>query len=95
MAFIIGPTPGTNFTISAGKTVRFGWGWSDSPAGRGGVLFFAMPPNIRSHGNRLVSFNHGVHQEGSVVYYTVDLFCENFTGTGAGAGYQIVGGGLA
>lgn len=93
MAVII-PLDGTNYTINAGAAIRFGWGWGDHPAGIGGVMFFAMPPSIRTSGNRLVSSNHAVHQEGNVVYYTVDISCENFTGTGIGAGYRVVGGGL-
>jgi hypothetical protein len=95
MAFIIGPSPGTNYSINANQTVRFVWGWPGFPAGRGGVLFFAMPPSIRTHGNRLVSFNHGIEQHGPHVVYTVDIRCENITGTGTGAGFQVLGGTLA
>lgn len=95
MAFLIGPSPGTNFTISSGQTVRHWISWRDFPAGRGTVVLFAAPPNIRTHGNRLVSRSNGVEQSGHVVAYTVDVSCEDVTGTGVGAGYQIGGGGLA
>jgi hypothetical protein len=94
MSFIIGPSPGTNFTLSLGAWVRFVWGWPDSPAGRNNVLFFAMPPNIRTHANRVVSYNNGVEQHGPIVVYTVDIRCEDVTGTGIGTAYQVGGGGL-
>ena len=94
MAFIVGPTPGTNFTLSNGATVRHAFGWPDAPAGRGNVLIFAMPPNIRSHNNRVVSYNNGVEQHGAFVVYTIDLRCEDVTGTHIGTAYQIGGGGL-
>jgi hypothetical protein len=94
MAFIIGPSPGGNYTLDAGAAVRFRWGWNDSPAGRGNVLLFAMPASIRTDANRAVSFNSGVEQNGSIVLYAVDVRCEDITGTGIGTAFQIGGGGL-
>jgi hypothetical protein len=94
MAFIIGPSPGTNYTLSVGAATRFRWGWTDSPAGRNIVLFFAIPPNIRTHANRVVSYNNGVDQHENIVLYTVDIRCEEVTGTGIGTAFQVGGGGL-
>jgi hypothetical protein len=94
MAFIIGPGPGQNYTLAAGAAVRFRWGWSDFPAGRGTVLLFAIPAFIRTDANRAVSYNNGVEQNGSVVLYSVDIRCEDITGTGIATAFQIGGGGL-
>jgi len=91
MAFMI---PG-NMTLSVGASTRFVWGWPESPAGRGCVLFFAAPPSIRSHHNRVVSYNNGVEQHTNPVVYTVDFRCEDVTGSSIGTGFQVGGGGLA
>jgi hypothetical protein len=53
-----------------------------------------MPPNIRTHGNRLVSDFHGVDQHENIVLYTVVVRCQEVTGTGIGAGFRVGGGGL-
>lgn len=94
MAFIIGPSPGTNYTLNAGTAVRFRFGWNDSPAGRNTVLLFAIPASIRTFANRAVSYNSGVDQHQDPVLYTIDVRCEDVTGTGIAAAFQIGGGGL-
>ncbi len=53
-----------------------------------------MPASIRTDANRAVSYNNGVEQNGSIVLYTVDIRCEDITGTGIGTAFQIGGGGL-
>jgi hypothetical protein len=92
MAIIIGPSPGTNFTIFPGASVRHSFWWG--PLGNGAQLGFAMPPNIATAGNRVVSSNQAVEEKDGIVY-TVDVRCEDIVGTGRAAAYQIIAGTLA
>ena len=93
MAVIIGPSPGTNFTIYPGASVRHSFWWG--PLGNGAQRGFAMPPNIATAGNRVVSSNQAVEEGNNGIVYTADARCEDIVGTGRGAAYQIIAGTLA
>ncbi len=93
MAWIIGPSPGTNFTIlPGGPPIRHSFWWG--PLGNGPQVGFAMPPNIATAGNRVVSSNQAVEEGDSGIVYTVDVSCEDTVGTGRGAAYQLIVGSL-
>jgi hypothetical protein len=92
MAWILGPSPGTNFTISPGATVRHSYWWG--PLGNGPQIAFAMPPNIATLGNRVVSSSQAVEEGENGIVYTVDVACENVSGTGEPGAYQLIVGTL-
>jgi hypothetical protein len=60
MAVIIGPSPGTNFTISRRYGATF---ILVGTVGNWRQLEFAMPPNIATEGNRIVGSNQPVEGE--------------------------------
>ncbi len=92
MGWIIGNgNPNWSFTLSPGAAIRHWWNyggpWHIAQHG------FVLPASIRTHANRIVGYNQAVEQHSfpgwQGIRFTLDVRCEEVTGTGAFGVYRI------